>query len=445
MGNVVVSSPNKVAVISGPRGTRFLIGSTGWAWWCIEKTKRLSLELMTLPVDSTKAETTKGVRVNVSAVAQIKVKAIDATSDAKTIKYDKKSIHLAAQHFLGDKESVIHDAIKQTMEGHQRQILGTLTVEEIYKDRAAFSERVREHVEEDLANMGFELVSYTVKNIDDGNGYMESLGATQTALVKREAAEGRARNEAQAREKVAQYKSTADIASAEAVREAHVAVNAQKEMEALADRDLQIKQSQYEKEVNKAQAEAAAAGQIEKAIQDQKVVEEKAKQRAIEKHVQVEIASKEALRVQAEKEGISLADLAEQTNRAKAVQIHASAEAEKIKQIGEAHAAAVRAKGEAEAAVLQKKAEAFKEYGDAALAQMIVEKLPELAAKIAAPLGKTDKMVFVSNDAKGPSMLTSDVTRILSSLPETVEGLTGIDVRDLLRKGTKKQSQEVAI
>ena len=380
---------------------------------------------MTLPIDSNQAETTKGVRVTVSAIAQIKVKAIDrANTDASKIKYDRKSINFAAQHFLGDKEEVIKEALRKTMEGHQRQILGTLTVEEIYKDRAAFSERVREHVEEDLGNMGFELVSYTVTSIDDQNGYMESLGATQDGTRKEEAAEGRARNEAEARKKVAQFKADADIASANAEREAHVETLAQKEQEAKADRDLNMKKAEFAKEVNAANELAKAAGLIEAARQKQEVVKAQTEQAAIKKQVEVQVAEEEAKRVQQEKEGESLADLVEKTNRAKAIKINADAEAQRIKALGEAEAAAIRARGEAEAEVLKQKADAFKEYGAAAITQLIVEQLPALAREVAAPLAKAEKMVFVSQEGKAGSMLTKDVTNIIASLPETVEGLT---------------------
>ena len=210
MGNIINTGPNKAAVISGCSKTRFVIGKCGCQAWFCEQTQYLSLELMSLVIRSNAAETIKGVRVNCESVAQIKVKALMVPSrltgrtyegqkvaedgpgqgDAKEdLGYDLTAIKVAATHFLGDSEKNIKEAILATMEGHQRQILGTLTVEEIYKDRSAFSERVREHVQDDLAAMGFELTSYTVKSIDDANGYMESLGMTQTSLVKREAAE----------------------------------------------------------------------------------------------------------------------------------------------------------------------------------------------------------------------------------------------------------------
>ena len=101
--------------------------------------------------------------------------------------------------------------------------------------------------------------------------------------------------------------------------------------------------------------------------------------------------------------------------------------------IGEAEAAAKEAAGAAEATVLEKKAEAWKQYGDAAMVQMVMEKMPELAANMAAPLANTKEMVFVSNDGSSASTLTNDVSKMLSQLPATVQGLTGVDVRQLIR------------
>jgi len=433
MGNIVTSPPNKVSVISGPRGTRMIIGGCGFKIWCIETCQSLSLELMTLEIKSHGAETIRGVRVNCGSVAQIKVKALKVPAAGEvapaTAEYDYPSITVASTHFLGHDEDHIREAILRTMEGHQRQILGTLTVEEIYKDRAAFSERVRELVHDDLKDMGFQLVSYTVTHIDDENGYMESLGATQTALVKREAEEGKARNDAEARKKVSQFNADAEMATAEATREAHIAVNTQKQAEAESDRDLNLKKAEYETQVNRAKAEAQAAGQIEKERQEQSVVKEKTQQKVVEAQVRLEITDREVERQKKELEGHSMAQLMQERNRAEAVRVTATAEADRIKMLGEAEAAAVLASGNADAAVLEKKADAWKEYGDAALVQLIVDKMPELATAMAAPLANTKEMVFVSNEGNSASSLTGDVGRMMSQLPATVHALSGIDIR----------------
>ena len=104
------------------------------------------------------------------------------SGDGHKIDYDK--VKLAATHFLGKKRAEIQDAVHRTMEGHQRQVIGTLTVEELYKDRASFSERVKELVDPDLLGMGFQLVSYTVTEVDDTEGYITALGKFIVILVR---------------------------------------------------------------------------------------------------------------------------------------------------------------------------------------------------------------------------------------------------------------------
>lgn len=141
---------------------------------------------------------------------------------------------------------------------------------------------------DDLKAMGFELVSYTVTHIDDQNGYMESLGATQTALVKREAAEGKARNESEAQKaqkKVGAFEAEAQIARAMAAKEAHVSVNMQKQNEAESDRDLNMKNAEYSAQVNRARAEAEYAGRIEIERQQQGVIREKTQLEAVQAEV----------------------------------------------------------------------------------------------------------------------------------------------------------------
>jgi len=430
-----------------------IIGGCGFQLLCVETCHFLSLELMTLEIKSVQAETIKGVRVNCGSVAQIKVKALktdasaantaenqNGTARVTNTEYDYPSITLASTHFLGETEDHIRQAILRTMEGHQRQILGTLTVEEIYKDRAAFSERVRELVHDDLKAMGFELVSYTVTHIDDENGYMESLGATQTELVKRTAAEGRALNQAEARKKVAQYDADAEIATAEAAREAHIAVNQQQQAQSESDRDLHIKQAAFETQVNKARAEAEAAGKIETAKQQQNIVREKEQQRVVEAQVHLEITDRQVERTKKEAEGTSLADLMSERNKAEAVRVKAQGDADQIRMIGEAEAAAKEALGQADAKVLELKAEAWKEYGDAALVQMVVDKLPELATAMSAPLANTKEMVFISQDGKSASSLTGDIATMMSQVPATVKGLTGVDIRSMIQGKSSGQA-----
>jgi len=468
MGNVVIASPNEAKIISGCRGTKVIVGACGCALWCCETSQTLSLEIMTLEVKSISAETAHGVPVSVTAVSQIKVMANrfrertaqdqgpgtmqilrekHGEDEAKTVGSDEGEygqveteevdigkIQIAAQHFLGKRRDKIEEAIRSTMEGHQRQILGTLTVEELYKDRAAFSSRVRGHVYEDLQRMGFVLVSYVVQKIDDDMGYMAALGAKQTAKVKGDAAKGEAEHQSDARKRVAEFKAAADIASAEANRKAHVQVNMQAQAEAESDRDLNMKRNAYDREVNKTRAEADAATAIAEAQQQQMVTKETTQQKVEEAAILIEVTKREVERQKQELDGNSQAELLAQRNQAEGIKVLAQAEANRVEQMGAAEASATKAKGEAEADVLRQKAEAFKQYGEAAIVQSIVERMPEIAEAVAAPLAQTEKMVFVSQDGSSASRLTNDVVSMVGSIPTAVEGLTGINLRKAVGK-----------
>jgi len=417
MGNVVVASPNLAVIVSGYRGQRILIGQCGFAIWCIEEAHNLSLEIMTITVNSSDAETVKGVKINMKAFAQVKVKTrVDG-------KLDMASIKLAATNFLSASEREIEDSLQKTLEGHQRQIIGTLTVEELYKDRAAFSERVYEHVVDDLERLGFELASYTVAEIGDNNGYMASLGKTQTAIVSREAAEGTARNQAESRKTLAKANADADIVAADNAERAYIRRQKQAEAQAEADRLLSLRQAQNRMEVNKADAEAASAKDIEYARQRQAIVEAQATQKLREEEVMLKVKDIE---------------LQQQVNVAKreaeAVTIQAEASAERERKIGQAQADIIRMKGEAANNVLQQRAEIYKEFGHDAIVQNVVEMLPSLAREIAQPLGKTDKMIFVSSDGSSASNLSKDIIKAAAQLPDAVESLTGLDLKKALKR-----------
>eukprot|EP00935_MAST-01C_sp_MAST-1C-sp1_P000169 g169.t1 len=465
--NARIRRPNEALVISGCRGSKIKVGKCAFVFCLCETYGKLSLEIMTLNLHTERAETSKGVPVSVKGVAQVKVMANKylklsdpgaedyATAPVvkkgpatvipssggeqkeeqeyvETSEIDIAKIKIASQHFLGRKVDKIARALHETMEGHQRQILGTLTVEQLYRDRAAFSQSVRSHVNEDLNKLGFLLVSYTVTEIRDDQGYMDALGATQTALVRREAEEGKARNENEARKKVAQYKSEADIAAARAVRESHIEQNTQMQAQAESDRDLIMKKAEYKRQTNKANEEADAQTRITKAEQDKVVIKEQTQQREEEAKVLVKVAEQEIERVKTEAAGRSEAELLRQQNEAKGVLVEAQAEAERIKNVGEAEAAAIQRRGEAEAEVMRQKAEAFKQYGEAAIVQSIVDKMPDIAEKIAKPLERTEKMVFISQDGQAGSQLTRDITSIVGTVPEAVEGLTGVNLRGAL-------------
>ncbi len=460
--------PNEVLVISGRRrknllpsgettevGYRICKGGGAFVWPIIEKYDTLSLELLTLSV-GTKDEvyTIQGVPVLVDGVAQVKVRGDDI------------SIGTASEQFLSKGQEEVGRVATQTLEGHLRAILGTMTVEDIYKNRDAFSNRVQDVAASDLANMGLQIVSFTLKDIRDNHGYLEALGKPRTALVLRDAEIARA-----------EAKRDADIAKAEAERDSTIkSANARQEGEtnrfgaetkiAESARDYEMKRADYNSSVNERRADADLAYDLAKHKKSQLVKKEEIQVEVVEKQQQVALQEQEILRrekelvatvhkpaeanqfqVQKQAEAERYRLEAEAAGRAEAEKLRGSADASVIEARGSGEASAIRAKGLAEAEAtkaqglaeaeaMAEKAESWKQYNQAALVQMMVDVLPKMAEAVAAPLAKTDRITIVGggNDATaGASKLTQDVTQIVSQIPPVVESLTGLDMAKMVR------------
>ena len=419
MAGFHTTGPNQALVISGGGNQpRIVVGGRAFVLPIIQRVQMLSLEVMTLNVETTRVYTKEGVSVSVDGVAQVKV----ARSE--------EAIRTAAQQFLGKTREDIANIALQTMEGHQRAMLGTLTVESIYRDRDAFAQQVRDVASTDMARMGLEIVSFTIRNIHDEQGYLDALGVKRTAEVKRDAQIGQAEADRDAGIRAAQAKQEAD--QAKYVAETGIAD---------AERTFEVKKAAYDQEVNARKAEAELAYELQATKIRQQIRQEEIQIQVVERQKQIEVQQQEVLRREreldatvrkpAESERYRVEMIAE-ANRARVV-AEANAEAEAIRLRGEAEAAAIRARGTAEAEAMHKKAEAWKEYGQAALVQQLMESLPEVASAIAQPLSKTDRIVMISNGGgdgagAGAGRITRDVTNIIAQVPEVIESLTGIDV-----------------
>lgn len=449
--------PNQVLIISGrqykqmdpdgivhARGFRIVKGGGTFVMPVVEKIDLLSLELLTIDVQTPEVYTSKGVPVKVDGVAQIKVKGDDI------------AIATAAEQFLSKGTDEIKNIAMQTMEGHLRAILGTLTVEEIYQNRDAFASKVQEVAAGDMANMGLGIVSFTIRDIRDSQGYLEALGKPRISQVKRDA-------------QIAQAEADRDamIKSSQASQAGQEAKFAADTKIAESQRDYQTNVASYQAAVNQKKAEADLAYDLQKYKTGQLVKAEEVQVSIIEKQKQIELQQQEILRKQRELEanvqkpadaerykvemlanarkfqleaeaaGAAAATKATGLASADVTRATGLAEAEAQKARGLAEAAIIEAQGRATAEAMQKKADAFKFYNEAAVVEMILRVLPEIAAKISEPLSKTEKMIIINNGngvGGGASKLTADVTQIISQLPPVLESLTGIRFEKLLEQ-----------
>ncbi len=449
--------PNQVLVVSGKRhryadtdgtehwrGFRIVKGGGTFVYPVIEKVDVLSLELLTIDVQTPEVYTSKGVPVRVDGVAQIKVKGDDI------------SVATAAEQFLSKTTDEIKNIATQTLEGHLRAILGTMTVEDIYQNRDAFASKVQEVAAGDMANMGLTIVSFTIRDIRDAQGYLEALGKPRIAQVKRDA-------------QIAQAEADRDamIRSAQATQAGQEAKFVADTKIAEAQRDYQSNVATYQATVNQKKAEADLAYDLQKFKTGQLVKAEEVQVNIVEKQKQIELQQQEIMRKQRELEamvqkpadaeryrvetlanakkfqleteaaGAAAATKAAGFANADVAKATGVAEAEANKARGLAEAAIIEAQGSATAEAMKLKAESFKQYNEAAVIEMIIRILPEVAGKISEPLSKTEKIVIINSgngNGGGASKLTGDVTQIVSQLPPVIESLTGIKFEKLLEQ-----------
>lgn len=446
---------DKALVVTGLK-KRVISGGGGFVIPLLERADKISLENMKFDVRTDGARTEQGVDIRADGVAVIKVKS------------DKESILSATEQFNTGKEDrtieVIKDTSKDVLEGKLREIISKMTVEEIYKDREKFASQVQEVAAVALAGMGLELKAFTIRDISDKNGYLEALGKPRIAEVKKNAsiAEADAIKETQIKtsesERMgAEARILAETQVAAATKEKELKVQAYREEQetakAKADLAYEIERNRVAKEVTEtAMLVEITKKEKETEIQSQEAIRRERellatvnKQADAEQYKAQKLADADKYKAEKQAEAKKYSQLQEAEAASRAIKIKAEAEAEAIRIKGEAEAASILAKGNAEAETMEKKAEAYKLYNEAAVAQMIIEKLPEIANAVAQPLAKTEKIVIVdqggnSGENGGAAKVTGYVTDIVSQLPETIEAVTGINLMDTL-KGKKKQEE----
>lgn len=424
-------SNNKIKIVRG--GGAFVLP-------VFQRSNRISLLSSKLDVSTPEVYTEQGVPVMCDGTSIIKIGS------------SVEEIATAAEQFLGKTREELENEAREVLEGHLRSILGSMTVEEIYQNRDKFSQSVQEVASVDLAKMGLIIVSFTIKEVRDKNGYLDSLGKPRIAQVKRDAdiAEAEALKETRIKKAEAEK----DSQAAELQRQTEIA-------ESIKEKELKL--ASYKQEQDIAKAKADQAYNLESARAQQHVVEQEMEVKVIERQKQIELEEKEIIRREKQydsevkkkadadryaKEQEAQAQKVKEVTEAEAEQFRvealAQAEANKTRLAGQA----TLAKGAAEAEAKAKIADAFKEYGEAAVLSMVIEMLPQLMKEAAQPLGNIEKISVVdtsngSSENGGANRVTNYATNLLASTQETLKETTGLDIKDIIEnlsnRGTMKQ------
>ncbi len=441
--------PNEVLIISGGRmrtaeidgervkvGYRMQIGGGAFVMPFRETAEVLPLETYTIHIKTPEVLTRQGVHIIAEASAQVKVAS------------NENAIRRAAEQFLGRGADGIREVAEHILEGYVRSTIGSMTPEEIFQKRDDFAEQVRSNAQKDFERMGLELLSFNLGDISDTQGYLNALGQPRIAQVKRDAAVAEAETEKDTIIKTAQARKEGDI------------VRFQVESEiSKAGRDYELKKAEFQADINQRKAQSDAAYDLERHKQAANLKKAEYQARLVEKEAAIKVEAQEIKRRELELEA-SVKRPAE----ARKFQVETEAAAEKSRLAFEAEGRAVAQKaeglaevevkkaaglsrieftrklGEAEADAMAAKAEAFKSYNEAAVYQMVVEKLPELAKAISEPMSRIDKMVVVDGgDGKsGVTHLTRQVAEILAQLPDVVQTLSGVDLKEFAKKALNK-------
>ena len=428
----VKAPPSNAYIISGlSKEPRVLIGSGGFRIPFFERLDVVYLGQISVDIKTDVSVPTKDfINVDVDAIAKVRV---TPTSEGT---------RLAAKNFLNMTPAQITEQLKESLQGNMREIIGTLELKPLNNDRDGFSDQVMKKASPDMAKLGIEIISCNIQNVTDKEGAIKDLGADNLARIKKDAAI----NRANAERDVA-------IETAKAEKEANDArVDADTAI-AEKNNDLALKRAALKKQADTAKADADAAYEIQKQEQ-QKTINVKTVEAEIEKTKQEKTLTQEQVEIKANKlkaeiekqadadkykvEKDAQAKLEQQKREAEAKKYAMEQEAAGIRAKGEAEAYAIEKKGEAEAAAMDKKAEAYKKYNNAAVIQMLVGVLPQVAESVAKPISSIkDVNIYSGGGAEGGvTAMSGNVPVAIKQVFDVMKNTTGVDMADIMRAGT---------
>lgn len=486
--------PNRALIVYGRGGTKVVVGGGTVVMPLFQKADEFNLELMSFDVaPSYTLYTNQGIPLTVEAITQLKVE------------NDDEKIKRAANQFLSKRDDDRQMMVRQVMEGHLRGIVGQLTVEQLVKDPELVSSRMRETVAADLDKLGLEVVSFTLKDVTDGTGYIQNMSRPEIARNKQmaEIAEAEADRNVVTRQSETQRESAQ--ARAKADQDRVLAQTISQAAQAEAQRDLDVKEAEYAAVVAGQKAQADRAYDIQSNIMQQKQIEEQTKISLVQKQQELKVQQAEAERREAElvatvqrqaeadRERIRILAEAEQKRvvieaegqakalrtriqeeaegRAAAVRVQAEADRAAIIARGEAEAAALRVRGLAEAEALQAKGlaeaeaikarglaeaearrsvvEALNAQGQAAIADTALRMLPDMARSLSEAYGRIGSVTYVGtgSGAGGEGVtgrVAQEIAGMIPLLGAVFEATTGLKIHDLLTSGRSLQTPDVS-
>lgn len=415
----VKSPPDKAYIISGLRKTpKILIGKAGLKLPFFERKDELLIKQISIDIKTDDyVPTLDFIGVNIDAVAKVKIRT------------DEEGMQLAMKNFLNMKEPQIMEALVDSLQGNMREIIGTISLKELCNDRKSFGDQVQEKAQVDMNRLGIEIISCNIQHVEDQNDLIIALGQDNMAAIQKNASIAKANADRDVA--IAQAQARKEANDAKVLSDTEIAVK---------QNELSIKKAELKTIEDTKNAEADAAYEIQKEAQRKTIEVTKTEADIARQEKEVDLKKKEA-EVMEQSLDADIRKKAEADKFARQQQADAelykrqrNAEADKFEKQQEAEAK----KAQAEAEALEKKAEAMKKYGQAAMVEMIVKALPEMAKAIAEPLSTIDKVTIIDGNGEGSGVgsMGSYVPQVLAKTMESVKEVTGIDIADIMRANT---------
>lgn len=438
-----VKSPSDTAyIISGlKKEPKYVIGRSSIRIPFLQRMDKLILKMISVDVKTEDSVPTNDyINVNIDSAVKVKVSS------------DPAKMKIAASNFLNKNEEYIRSSVVDVLQGNVREIIGQMKLEEIVQDRKKFADKVQENAAPDMAKMGLDIVSFNVQNVTDNGNVIENLGIDRVVSISKSAQISRAESErdiAVAKAAAEKQANDARVEAETAIAEQNNALEIKKQelkkqsdiKKAEADAAYEIQEQEQRKTIEIATADANIAKQEKEAeIKEKEIaVKEKSldaevkKQADAEKYARIQKADADKYEAEQRAEAEKITKLKE----AEAIQARSIAEAEGTKAKGIAEAEAIKAKGLAEAEAMEKKAEAMAKYGKAAMTDMIIKVLPQMAEAIAKPLESIDKVSIIGGAGdSGMSTISDNVPQVLAKTIESVKETTGFDLTEVMKANT---------
>lgn len=395
------------AISSKKFGYRIVRGGATFYIPAIERIDKLDMCLTQVDIKTAQPVPTKEyISVLVDAVANIKIGS------------DDLSIATAAEQLLHYNSEQIKALAKDVLEGNMREIIGQMTISELVQNRDKFAQESIKAATTDMRNMGLEIINMTIQNFTDKDGDVIDTMA--------------ARN-------VAEKEQDKRIAQAEADKQSKFAELAAEAAVAQQQRDVEVQKASFKQETEEARARAEEAYKIEqerirKTYETERAAAELTK---LEKETELK---RQAVEIERERLTVEIREKAEaekdkQIAEAEAEKYRRQAEADATLYAAEKEAEAIRLKGEAEANALRMKAEAMQLYGQAAMMEMVTDKLPDIARAVSEPLSKTEKIILFGEG--GATSMAKDTAGTMLQTFEAVKDAVGLDIPKVIRDVSK--------